>query len=354
MKKFYIRSALVLISGLTCLNTGAETPFNNSFLEYTTEAQYNFEDKFNWVNLWTLGTDIKLYRNGYFNITAISTWKTSKERIANDLQTFSNIEEDNMPLNLFVAGYMQELGMAHIFFGLRNMNVDYFIGDYTSLFTNSTCGIYSTIAENYTVANYPLSAMSLHFEADITENLTLKNSLYNGRARQLSDNGISLFKIDPENDGFMNITELSYQTNIHNYGLYNIGIGLCNRYYSYNEDDQKINKKFNYTLWGSVKQQLFSYGRNTLGVMFQGSLAGRSNSYCKSYIGGGFIMGINDRTHIGAFVDHAVFSVANETAMEITCRHAVTDYLELQPAFHHIITGGHKASIALLRVILTL
>jgi len=117
MKKYIIRSTLILILGFITLKIRAESLFTNYFLEYQTEVQYNFKDKFNWVNLWTLGTDVNIYKNGYLSIGTLSVYKTSDDRIADDLQTFSNIEEDNMPLSFYILGYTHKFRNAQLFFG---------------------------------------------------------------------------------------------------------------------------------------------------------------------------------------------------------------------------------------------
>lgn len=93
-----------------------------------------------------------------FSIEAstISIAKTREERLVDDLQTFSNIEEDNLPLALAVCGANWQINDKHsLFFGIRNMNEDYFTSPVTSFFTNSSCGVYPTISANYDIANTP-------------------------------------------------------------------------------------------------------------------------------------------------------------------------------------------------------
>ena len=90
--------------------------------------------------------------------------KTRPERIINDLQTFSNIEEDNLPCAIAVLGYTRLVGNVTLFAGIRNLNEDYFTTPCMSLFTNSSCGIFPTLSANYPIANYPLAALCLDYK----------------------------------------------------------------------------------------------------------------------------------------------------------------------------------------------
>ena len=94
------------------------------------------------------------------DLGSISIAKTRPERLIDDRQGFSNIEADNLPFSLSVAGLSFSRGASCLFAGLRNMNEDYFASPVTSLFTNSSCGIFPTIAANYPIANYPLSSLA--------------------------------------------------------------------------------------------------------------------------------------------------------------------------------------------------
>jgi hypothetical protein len=102
-------------------------------LDYTTEVQTNFGKKYNWVNLLSVSVGLQSekisqrWTNGYLYAEFISVYKIFNKRIAGDLMTFSNIEEDNLPVNPFVLGYSHRWGKVSLFGGLRNVNNDYYI-----------------------------------------------------------------------------------------------------------------------------------------------------------------------------------------------------------------------------------
>lgn len=324
-------------------------------LDYTTEGQYNFSNtKANWVNLLDLSLEYKPWKNGSVDLQTISVYKTSEKRIADDLQTFSNIEEDNMALNIFMGGYTHTFGCVSIFGGLRNVNNDYFTQEYTSALTNSVCGIYSTIAENYPLANYPLSAMCLHAEVRFTDALKLKSSFYNGVARQLfNDTGYSIFEINPNRDGTFNMTKLGY-TNKKNFAYYSVGLACHTSYTDLAEKTNPVRKHFGYTLWGTVEQSVYQIGNKEVGLLAQASFAPMDGFYCSRYFGLGTVMkGVlsskNDN-YIGVFLNYAKFSGNTEKFIETTCRYNLTDNFAIQPVFNYIITGKEVNCIGMLRL----
>ena len=110
-------------------------------VSYTTELQSDFKQGSNWVNLLRLDFTHSLGKHTTLQAATISTARTRSESLADDFQTFSNIEEENHPLALATLGVQQQFGHSSLFFGIRNLNEDYFTSPATSLFTNSSCGI---------------------------------------------------------------------------------------------------------------------------------------------------------------------------------------------------------------------
>lgn len=327
-------------------------------LDYATEMQSDFGKKINWVNLLSLEGQYNLWANGELSLQAISIRKTRKERIADDLQTFSNIEEDNLSMNLFLAGYTHSFKNTSLFAGVRNVNNDYFIGDYTSLFTNSSCGIYPTLSINFPIANYPLSAMCIHGEFALSKTLILKNSLYNGTAYTLFSKEGSLFTVHPKNDGFLNVIELSHLPKTNNHELYNMGSVLYVGHSMYRagkqEETKTEKKKINYALWGSMEKSIYSRGRKSAGILLQGSFAPAGRNDCKYYYGAGIILNalasVQNENSLGVFYNRAVFHEVTENTIEVTWRYKVNKHLTLQPVFHCIKTGSRTKTVGVVRL----
>ena len=142
----------------------------------TTELQTDFQGGYNWVNLFRTDFQWAITRQIHLNAGTISTVKTLEKRLANDLQTFSNIEEENIPLAIAVLGLDWQVGNSTLFMGIRNLNEDYFTSACTSLFTNSSCGIFPTLSANYPIANYPVASVGIDYKL-LLENWLFETSL---------------------------------------------------------------------------------------------------------------------------------------------------------------------------------
>lgn len=336
-------------------------------IQYTTELQLNFKGQANWVNLLSLRAALpteKLgwWRNGKFELQTISIYKTSRERLADDMQIFSNIEEDNLAISPFIMGYTQLIGEVSLFGGLRNVNEDYFIAPYTSLFTNSSDGIYPTISLNYPLANYPMSAVCLHMEYQPSKQILLKNSLYNGKAYLPFKRGSSVFTVSPRRDGLLDIAQISYTRKSKYYGDYTLGAvvhnsGSFNDVPDITEQAEQVpekKEKMNYTLWASVEQAVIVADKRSFGLMAQFSYAPSDRNECYRYIGAGAVLtglvSSRRQDQLGFVFSHAAFTGMDETALEITWNCPVTGSLEIQPAFHYMVTGAKRAFIGMLRI----
>ncbi len=315
-------------------------------VEYQSELQTDFKDC-NFVNLLRLDAEVPLSKSLSFQAASINIAKTREERLVEDLQTFSNIEEDNLPFALAVCGMRWEINEHHsVFLGVRNMNEDYFVSDLTSLFSNSSCGIYPTISANFPIANYPVASMGLHYKYEksldmedegVQPSLTIQGTLYNGIGYNRLVGRENVFRVCPEGDGLFGITQVEYQRN----GV-NCFLGACVHYGKTADDDGK--RKFGTALW--------AYGEKHLSSHFS-LLAGYSHAFasanCSDFAGIGGSCSYR-RYEFGVFTDYALFKENAEWATELTCKANLSQHLYLQPAVHLVKTGGHMASGALLRM----
>lgn len=327
-------------------------------LVYSTEFQHNLHGKANWVNLLTVkGTwpteNAGLWKDGSFDLATISVFRSSKERIVDDMQVFSNIDEHTLLVNLFIAGYTHRINRIRMFLGVRNMNEDYFNIPYSSLFTNSSCGVYPTISCNYICANYPLSAMCFFSEVKITNQLTYTNSLYNGVAYDIWHDGCKLFSINPKRDGVMNVGELAFSTGVQYQSRYHLG-GLFHTGHL-NPEENNRRMPFNYVGWLLAEQDVYVGEKEKIGLLAQASFAPENKNYCYSYIGAGLVayglFSASKKDKLGLMVNSAQFADMRETTAELTWSVPVSKYMVLQPAFHWIQTGEDIYTIGMLRAV---
>lgn len=338
-------------------------------VQYTTELQSNFKSNYNWVNVVDLNVQLSteaigVWRNGFVDMELISICRTAKERILDDKQVFSNIDEANQPLRIFTLGYTHVIGKANLFFGLRNVNRDYFTTPYTSLFTNSSCGIYPTISANYPLGNYPLSAMCLHVMYEIDHNWSVSNSLYNGTAYESFRQA---FTISPKQDGVFNMTQISYTQNLQYYGTYSLGSAVHSRMPMCNENSEsQLNEKktsqkktkVDYSVWATMEQSIYAANGREVGVLAQCSFASPGTNRCSQYYGFGLLFSgwttNSKKDQLGVFINSARFDKEKEVSFELTWKHQLIKNIALQPAFHLITNTGNANIAGILRLSYTL
>jgi len=270
--------------------------------------------------------------------------------IAQNKQGFSNILLDqSLPLALFQFGINKTFGNSFsAFLGLRNMNCDYFTSDYTSLFTGSSYGMYPTIADNWSVGNYPASAFGLHLEWNLTDNLTLKNSLYNGKASVDWD---KVFCFHPKSDGLINISQISYKVNEQDRSLlgeYHLGFVCANT----TQETVIATKQANYSVFTLVQQPLYN-GNYSLGLLLQAGFSIKRISNTYAYYSVGVIAKdiIKPNFCTAVSVNHALYTYdGNETDVELTFFLPITQTLSLQTALHCITTNAKTNTVGILRL----
>lgn len=275
-------------------------------LEYAGELQTNFRGGHGFVNLLGLNAEIPLGRSLTLSVSTVSSAKSSEERLADDVQVFSNLEADNLPLALCVAGMGWRIGERHsLFAGIRNMNVDYFTSDVTSLFTHSSNGIFPTVASNYDIANYPVASVGVHYMYE-TDPLTLQASLYNGRGYKRFSGRENVFRFCPESDGVFAVAQAEYKYHDSHYFL-----GTSFHYGRLDGGARQVRPSF----WTYAEQRVAS----DLSLMVAYSHDFQPSSLCRNFVGLGGKMDVG-KAEVGLFSDYTRIEGVDEWATELTCR----------------------------------
>lgn len=326
---------VIAVAAFGCRRLPAQTLFG---IECATEMQTDFKN-LNWVNLLKMNFSQALCKGLRFDLGSISVARTRAERLVDDLQVFSNIEEENLPFSLSVAGISFCRGRLQIFAGIRNMNEDYFTSPVTSLFTNSSCGLFPTVSVNFPIANYPLSSLGVHC-AFVTEHWEVQASIYNGRGYDGFTGDNSPFRFCPASDGLCGIFSSIYRNNGSSYCLGGVlygGLHVCT--------GQTEGRSVSGALWGYAEQRVVPW----LDLLVQYSMGLSSDLWCRLY-GGLGMRGRFRKVEIGVFSDCAVFSGTEEWASELTCRIPLSPHADLQPAMHLIRGAFGFRTVALMRL----
>ncbi len=315
-------------------------------LAYTTEWQTDFRGKANWINLLRADFGLSLTSALGMKAAAISVAKTKEGRLMDDLLTFSNIEEDNVPLALAVCGLEWQVKRSVFFIGIRNVNEDYFVSECTALFTNSSCGIFPTLSCNYPIANYPLA--SVGFDYKLTwEHWMLETSLYNGRGYSRFAGSQTVFRFYPRMDGWFSITSLNGWTDDGNYfsgfALYD-GMPVADEGGNEEQAVAAQKKELNATWWAYAEQKLSP----CLSALVQYSFSTVRRG-CRQYAGGGLVLHAGTTTG-GLFVGYAGFAACHEWACEATWHIPCLRRGYVQPALHWVRNPYGGGVVGLLRL----
>lgn len=323
---------------MTVLTLNSHLLFAQSFgVEYTSEMQTNFKGDNNFVNLLRLNGELPLSKSVRIKVSTISAAKTNDESIANDIQVFSNIEIENLPLALSIGGVEWDIDENNtVLFGVHNVNEDFFTSDVTSLFTNSSCGIYPTLSANYPIANYPVASVGMHFKHS-SERFGFVGAVYNGMGYNKITGRENVFRVCPKSDGVFSLVQGEYKYNGSHYFL---GGSL-----HYGELDDIEGHKVRNTIWTYAEQKV----TDDITLIGGYSHAFHSSSYCPDFAGVGGKINIKN-AELGLFSDYAHFKDTDEWATELTCKIPINDFLYIQPTAHFISQEGRNQVVGVFRV----
>lgn len=344
LRKNYLRKTIVLfvLAGLNTLamaqdNANTNSSLRPSFgLEYTGELQTDFE-KSRMGNLLQLCAELPLSKSFKLNVSTVSFAATKEMPLGGDLQGYSNIDADNLPLALAVAGVTWNISDRHsLFAGVRRIDEDYFCSDALALFTNSSCGGFPTISANYDIAAYPMAAVGIHYTYDC-KNLTFQTSLYNGTGHNRFASKENVFRVCPKTDGVFAIGQAEYRYHDSRYF-----VGASAHYGDLGGTGKKIIRP---TAWVYAEQSVS--GSMTLIAAY--SRAFSDSSICRNFFGLGGKCSVG-KAELGIFTDYTRMDGIGEWATELTCSYALTDIVSVQPVLHIIDTDNHTKCIGMLRL----
>ncbi|MBR6287617.1 MAG: hypothetical protein IKR18_11700 [Bacteroidaceae bacterium] len=309
-------------------------------VEYLAELQTDFHGQCRLSNLLKLDGEIGITKGVSLCLSTLSVVAT-RDRIADDMQVFSNIDSDDCLFTVSKAGAEWQIDECNsVFAGISNVNYDYFVSDVTSLFTNSSCGIFPTIAANSPVANYPLSAVGVHYRYD-AKHWQVQASVYNGSGHNRFVGRDNLMRVCLSSDGVFTLAQVEHKGRSGNYFL---GSSLF-----YGCLDESRRHSAHTVLWAYGEQKLS--GR--LSLIADISQAIGSELQCSRFAGlGGKYSAAG--CEWGVFADYARFSDIDEWATELTCLVRLSDAVFVQPALHLINTDGQRHTAGLLRLGLNL
>lgn len=270
-----------------------------------------------------------------------------------NLTTYSNIEEINIPLALSRLGIRIEKDKFHIFAGVGNVNDYFFVTPVTSLFTNSSCGIFPTISANFGIANFPDASVGVEGQYE-TGGFKANCAVYNGMASHHYLGKEGVFRLCPATDGIFNINAVNYRKNGNNY---NLGFGV---HHSGIGSDETTAQEFPATRYAKKKNTEIFYWlyaeqmiAKSLAFIVQYSQCPGISDGCRDFYGAGVAYD-TDKYSLGLYSCYGDFSDNAEWASELTFIYRISTCISIQPALHYICNSASRGAVGLLRVCFTL
>lgn len=340
----------VVLAAFSC---GLTTRSQELSLSFASEWQTDFQNKFNWINMLQSESSINICHGLSGHVGTISTSSTNEGHLFDDLLTYSNIEEENIPLALSRFGIGLVSGKWSGFVGVGNVNDAFFVTPVTSLFTNSSCGIFPTISCNFCIANFPDASVGVEGRYE-NDNISINSAIYNGQGYHGFSGNDCVFRFRPLSDGIFNINAVNYRKYDNNY---NMGIGIYHGHMDSNENGtQKIlsaeiseTKKTEFFYWLYAEQKIIM----NMSLIAQYSQCPDIEYGCRNFYGMGLVYNAK-RYDIGLYSCYADFTDNYEWGSELTLKYKLSPGIDLQSSLHYIKNTTADGLIGLIRMCVTL
>ena len=271
---------------------------------------------------------------------------TDPSTFVGDTQTFSNIADGNRT-RLQQFWYEQRLGdQFSLLFGLHDLNSEFDVSEYASLFLNSSFGIAPDISANAPgVSIFPQAGWAIRAYAALSDQLSLRAAIYDGDPTT---------RTVTSREGYMKIVELVWGSDQQAYK-----IGGWQHSGNKTAPDNRVFGSDS-GIYAVIDQPLTTWeGGAALGMFVQLGAAQKDRNDISNYLGlglhlAGAIPGRPD-DEMGIALARAGFSNVYrrvnsssraETAVEFTYHAQLLDWLELQPSFQWIQHPGGDPALA--------
>jgi len=294
------------------------------------------------AGLWPGGT---FFLYGLFNHGSFPS-----ANVIGDLQTVSNIEASRNQFIVNEAWYEQRFSDddVSLLLGLHDLNSEFYVSEYGSLFFNSSFGIGPEVSANVPTSIFPKVAFGVRLNISSADTWYMRAAVYDGNPETRSFS---------TSEGAMFIGE----TGRH------VGKGIIKAgYWLHTADKTFAGQKFShdYGIYGITEYELFTLEEGgALGGFVQfGWVPGKRNDITR-YFGAGLhlsgMVPMRENDEQGIAIANATTRAGVEHSIEATWRVVLTDWLAVQPSMQWIINpGGNRIApsirVGLLRFEVTL
>lgn len=255
--------------------------------------------------------------------------------LVGDFQGVSNIEAGNLTF-LYELWYKQSIGKVDVTLGLQDLNADFATSEYGCLFTNSSFGIHSSIADNISSPIFPLTALGANVSWRISDAFLWESAVFDGTPDDFEVNPYNIHWKLNENQGFLAVTEFQVNKSLiagkqghYKFGAYlhehndTIDVEQNNRGFYFVGDQQLSDKWAAFSQIGLSPKSLNNHNHYySLGLNAKGLIANRPDDEFGIAIA---YAGI-DRSTAGS-----------ETTVELTYQLKLNKHIYLRPDIQYVI-----------------
>ena len=255
--------------------------------------------------------------------------------LVGDFQGISNIEAGDLTF-MYELWYKQSIGKLDFTVGLQDLNANFALSENGALFTNSSFGIHSSIADNIPSPIFPLTALGVTFQYKISDTFNWLAAIFDGTPDDFENNPYNVNWKLSKDQGFLAVTELQFNKSL--IKGRNASYKLGGYYHQHNDEIDREQK--NGGLYFVGDQQLTS-NLSLFGQM--GYSPKKHNNHNHYYsLGMNFKELFNNRPddQFGVAVNYAQIDgndIGSETAIEMTYQYQLCENIYLRPDIQYII-----------------
>lgn len=257
------------------------------------------------------------------------------EKLVGDFQGVSNIEAGNLTF-LYEFWYKQTIGRFDLLIGLQDLNANFSTNETGALFTNSSFGIQSSIADNIPTPIFPLTALGSIVQWNISGSFLWQAAIFDGTPDDFESNPYNINWKLSRQQGFLAVTEfqvkkslLAGKTTCYKVGLY---------YHQHNDtiDKQQQNGGLYFVGDQQISDRISLFSQ--VGLSPKG--LNKHNHYYSFGINYTGLSMARQNDQLGVAVAYAGFDdshIGNETAIELTYKFQLNKNIYFRPDMQYII-----------------
>ena len=255
--------------------------------------------------------------------------------LVGDFQGVSNIEAGNLSF-LYELWYKQNLGKFELTVGLQDLNADFAVNEDGAMFTNSSFGIHSSIADNVAPPIFPLTALGLNVKWNISDTFLWEAAVFDGTPDDFETNPYNTEWKLSKNQGYLAVTELQVKKSLlrGRTGNYKFGV-----YYHQHNDTIALEQKnggFYFVGDQQISDKLYVFSQ----IGLCPKKMNKNNRYFSVGLNCKGLIETRKNDQFGIAIAYAGIQnspVGSETAIEVTYKLEINKNIYVRPDIQYII-----------------